>query len=86
MARALTVQRSRVAALDRPIFLSGVRRKRAHYGAAECRYWVFEDVESSGAFLEFVEAADRDTLDRAHATSPEPVSQGSPVYVEVEML
>jgi hypothetical protein len=38
-----------------------------------------------GAFLEFVEAGDADTLARALASAPEPILDPQRVYVEVEL-
>ena len=47
--------------------------------------WAFEEAELPGAFLEFVEAADRETLTRAHEAAPDPVIDPNRVYMEVEL-
>jgi hypothetical protein len=38
-----------------------------------------------GAFLEFVEAPDADTLARAHAAAPDPALDPARIYREVEL-
>ena len=46
---------------------------------------MFEEAGLPGAFLEFFEAADAETLARAHAAAPEPVLDPNRVYTEVEL-
>ena len=48
-------------------------RAKRHYAQANCRYWVFEEAALPGAFLEFCEAPDAQTLARAHASAPDRV-------------
>ena len=62
MPKALTVQRTLVMPPDRERFYERMRAKREHYAQAKCRYWVFEEASLPGAFLEFFEADDLDTL------------------------
>jgi len=85
MPRALTIQRTLVTPSDRDKFHEKLRRKQAYYAKANCRFWAFEEAGLPGAFLEFFEAADADTLARAHAGSPEPVLDPNRVYREVEL-
>lgn len=85
MARVLTIQRTLVTPPDRDRFHEKLRTKRAYYAKAKCRYWAFEEAGLPGAFLEFFEAADLDTLTRAHAGAPEPVLDPNRVYMEVEL-
>jgi hypothetical protein len=85
MPRALSVQRTLVTPNERERFLQRMKRKREHYLKANCRFWVFEEVELPGAFLEFTEAADADTLARAHAAAPEPALDPARIYSEVEL-
>ena len=85
MARALTIQRTLVTAVDKPKFAERLRRKRAYYVGAGCRYWVFEETGLPGAFLEFCEAPDAATLARAHAGAPERVLDPARIYHEVEL-
>lgn len=85
MARALTIQRTLVPKGDREKYFERIRRKLEHYQAAKCRFWVFEESALTGAFIEFFEADDPDTLARAHQASPEPVLDAARVYSQVEI-
>jgi len=84
MPRALTIQRTLVTPPDRDRFHEKLRRKHEYYTKANCRFWAFEEAGLPGAFLEFFEAADAETLARAHAAAPEPVLDPNRVYAEVE--
>ena len=85
MSRALTVQRTLVTPADRERFFERMKRKKQHYSAAKCHFWVFEEASLPGAFLEFVEATDAQTLARAHAASPDPTVDPARIYSEVEL-
>jgi len=85
MARALTIQRTLVTPSERERFQERLRRKQAHYAKANCRFWVFEEAGLPGAFLEFFEASDPETLARAHAGAPDPVLDPNRIYTEVEL-
>ena len=85
MSRALTIQRTLVTPPERERFHEKLRRKQEYYAGANCRFWVFEEAGLPGAFLEFVEAADAETLSRAHAAAPDPVLDPNRVYMEVEL-
>ena len=85
MPRALSVQRTLVTPGDRERFYERLKRKRQHYAQAKCQFWVFEEANLAGAFLEFVEAADADTLARAHAAAPDPAIDPARIYTEVEL-
>lgn len=85
MPRALTIQRTLVTPPDRERFQERLRRKRDYYASAKCRFWVFEEAGLPGAFLEFFEAEDAETLARAHAGAPDPVLDPNRVYAEVEL-
>jgi hypothetical protein len=85
MSRALTIQRTLVTPPERERFQEKLRRKQEYYTKANCRFWAFEETGLPGAFLEFFEAADAQTLARAHASAPEPVLDPNRVYVEVEL-
>lgn len=84
MPRALTIQRTVVTPPERPRFGERLKRNRDYYERANCRYWVFEEAGLPGAFLEFCEAADAETLARAHASAPERVLDPARIYHEVE--
>jgi hypothetical protein len=85
MPRALTVQRTLVTPQERKKFAEKLKRNREYYAAANCRYWVFEEASLPGAFLEFCEAPDHETLARAHASAPEPMLDPARIYHEVEL-
>lgn len=85
MPRALTIQRTLVTPPDRDKFHERLIRKRDHYARANCRFWVFEEAGLPGAFLEFFEAADAETLAKAHAAAPEQILDPARVYAEVEL-
>jgi hypothetical protein len=85
MPRTLTIQRTLVTPPERDRFHEKLRRKQEYYTKAKCRFWVFEETGLPGAFLEFVEAEDAETLARAHASAPEPVLDPNRVYAEVEL-
>lgn len=85
MGRALTLQRTLVPRADREKYFERVRRKRDHYQAAKCRFWVFEEASLPGAFIEFFEADDAEVLARAHAASPERVIDAARVYTQTEI-
>jgi hypothetical protein len=85
MGRALTIQRTLVTPPDRARFHETLRRKQAYYTKANCRFWAFEEAGLPGAFLEFFEASDSETLARAHAAAPDPVLDPNRIYTEVEL-
>jgi hypothetical protein len=85
MGRALTLQRTLVPKADREKYFERITRKRAHYQAAKCRFWVFEEASLPGAFIEFFEADDPEVLARAHAGAPDRVVDAGRVYTQVEI-
>ena len=84
MPRALTIQRTTVTPSERDKFHERARRKQEYYAKANCRFWVFEEFGLAGAFLEFVEAADMQTLSKAHAAAPDQALDPKRIYMEVE--
>ncbi len=85
MPRALTFQRSIVPLPERAHYLQRLRARRSYYRGMNCRFWVFEEIDLAGAFLEFIEAADPETLDAALASAPDGVLEGARVFGEVEL-
>jgi len=85
MGRALSIQRTTVTPPERERFHEKLRRKQAYYEGKNCRFWAFEEAGLPGAFLEFFEASDQETLARAHANSPDSVLDPNRVYIEVEL-
>ena len=62
-----------------------MKARKDYYKRANCEFWVFEETALGGAFIEFVEAADADTLEAAHSAAPEPVLDPARIYTEVEL-
>ena len=85
MPRALSVHRTLVTPGERDRFFERMKRKHQHYSRAKCHFWVFEEASLPGAFLEFVEAPDEETLARAHAAAPDPALDPARIYREVEL-
>jgi len=85
MPRALSMQRTVVPPGDRAKFLERVKVREVHYRAAGCQFWLFEEAALSGAFIEFSEAPDADTLKDAHATAVEPPLDPARIYVQREL-
>lgn len=85
MGRALTSQRSVVLGAEREAFLQRLRARQDYYQAAGCRYWVFEERDMPGAFVEFIEAGDAKTLRAAITKAPERGPGSARIYEEVEL-
>jgi hypothetical protein len=85
MPRALSIKRSIVPLSERTKYLERLKTRKDYYKRAVCEFWVFEEAALTGAFIEFVEAADAATLEAAHAGAPEPVLDPARIYTEVEL-
>ena len=80
MPNAITMNRTIVPTADRDRFLTRARALKSHFQSRGCQYWVFEDAEISGAFVEFAEADDIKKLSDAQSAVPvEPLSLGGDV-------
>jgi len=85
MPRVLTMQRATVTVSERAGYFARLKEKERHYVAANCRFWVFEESALLGAFVEFVEADDVETLSAAHASAPERPRDPKRIYSQVEI-
>ncbi|MDQ6690906.1 MAG: hypothetical protein M3Z18_10390 [Gemmatimonadota bacterium] len=85
MPKALTIQRSTVPSTERANYTKRLKVLRSHFSAANCRFWVFEESSLPGAFIEFTEADDQETLTVAHANAPHKALDPTRVYREVEL-
>ena len=85
VGRSLVMQRTIVTPWERDRFLERARQRREHYTSRRCRYWVFEETELSGAFIEFAESDEVAALTAALAGAPEPVFDPARLYKEVEL-
>jgi hypothetical protein len=82
--RALSLQRTIITPSDRDRFLARARELRAHYQASGCHFWVFEEHDLTGAFIEFAEGPSIESLATAHAAVPEALLDPHRIYREVE--
>lgn len=85
MPRAILMRHTIVPSGERDEFRTRARESRAHYAGAGCRYWLYEEDALPGAYVEFFEAADRETLVRAHRASRDAVHQTARQYIEVDL-
>jgi hypothetical protein len=85
VGRSLVMQRTIVTPGERDRFFERARQRRTHYASQRCRYWLFEESELSGAFIEFAESDDPAVLVAALAGAPEPIIDPARLYQEVEL-
>lgn len=85
MARSLTLHRATVPLRDKKQYMEQLRARRSHYLANGCNFWVFEEAGLHGAFLEFTEAPDEQTLRAAHLAMSDRVGDTARIYTEVEL-
>jgi len=84
MARALTIERSKVSRHERDAYFAGLRARRDRLRAASCNFWVYEDLSEPGLFVEFTEARDTNTLTTALSAASEAGAAAS-ILTEVEL-
>ena len=85
MARAVSMRHTVVPAGEKAEFHERARRAKSHYEGRGCHYWLFEEASLPGAFVEFFESKDPDTLVRAHGDAPVRVPESARLYTEVEL-
>jgi hypothetical protein len=85
VARAVSMRHTIVPPPERSGFHAQAGRAKSHYVSAGCHYWLFEESSLPGAFVEFFEAPDADTLMRAHRKAPGAALDNARLYVEVEL-
>jgi hypothetical protein len=85
MARALTIERSKVSRHERDAYFAGLRERRDRLRAASCNFWVYEDPSEPGLFVEFTEARDVSTLAAARVSVFDS-DDGAPILTEVELF
>ena len=84
-SRALSLHRTIVTPTERARFLERARQLREHYASHQCRYWVFEETDLPGAFIEFTEGTDAAALSAALAGAPASVVDSGRIYQEVAL-
>ena len=85
MTRVLTIHRAIVTLSERQRYLEKLKARKAHYAAAGCSFWVFEEVGLPGAFIEFTEATEAKKLGDAHKSALDPILDAARIYKEVEL-
>lgn len=85
MPRLLTMQRTIVPQSERKKYFERLQQKRDYFMRAECQFWAFEEASLPGAFIEFIEASDLQTLMDAQAGAPGTILDPNRVYREVEL-
>ena len=84
MPRALATHGLHFPATEREGVLATLRERKAALRSHACNYWVFEDRALPGVMIEFYEASDAETLERAReATGAN--AHGHPILSEVEL-
>jgi len=83
--RALSLHRTIVTPTDRTRFLKRARQLREHYTTHHCRYWIFEEAELPGAFIEFTEGDSAAALSAALAGAPDVAVDPARIYQEVSL-
>lgn len=85
MPRSLTIQRTTIPPSERARYLARLAERAAHYEAAGCRFWIFEDPALKNAFVEFTVADDSAVLAAAVASAPGPGSGPLRIYQQMEL-
>lgn len=83
--RVLIMQRTIVTPAERERFFERARHLREHYTSRQCKYWVFEETELPGAFIEFTESGDAASLTAALSAAPDTIIDRARIYQEVEL-
>lgn len=83
MARALVMKRTIVPLPERARYMERLCKRKAYYASAGCNFWVFEEAALNGAFIEFTEAPNRDTLQAALAAATDQVLDANRIYQEI---
>lgn len=83
--RALAMKRTIVPLPERLRYLARLQKRKAYFAEAGCRFWVFEEAELNGAFIEFAESDDRETLHAALRDAPDLIMDVNRIYQEVPL-
>ena len=79
------MKRTIVPLPDRARYIERLQKRKAYYARSGCTFWVFEEAALNGAFIEFTEAPDRDTLQAALADAPDVVLDANRIYQEIPL-
>jgi hypothetical protein len=79
------MKRTIVPLPDRARYMERLQKRKAYYASAGCNFWVFEEAALNGAFIEFTEAPDRDTLHAALTAATDQVLDANRIYQEITL-
>jgi hypothetical protein len=83
--RALVMKRTIVPLPERARYMERLQKRKAYYAKSGCNFWVFEEAGLNGAFIEFTEAPDRNTLQLALTDAPDVVLDANRIYQEIAL-
>jgi len=83
--RAVSMRHTVVPSAEREAFHRQATASRAHYSSSGCRYWLYQEDGLPGAYVEFFEAPDKETLQRAQRAAGPAATTTSRLYIEVEL-
>ncbi len=79
------MKRTIVPLPERARYMERLCKRKAYYASAGCNFWVFEEAALNGAFIEFTEAPNRDTLQAALAAATDQVLDANRIYQEIPL-
>ena len=85
MPRAISMRHTIVPSGDRAEFRERAGHAKTHYTRAGCQYWLFEESSLAGAYVEFFEADNVESLRQAHRAAADPLIESARMYVEVKL-
>ena len=85
MARSLVMKRTIVPLPDRARYMDKLKKRQTYFASAGCNFWVFEEAALNGAFIEFTEAPDRETLQAALAGATDLSLDVNRIYQELSL-
>ena len=85
MARSLVMKRTIVPLPERAKYVQKLQKRKTYYASAGCNFWVFEESALNGAFIDFTEAPDRETLQAALAGASDLALDVNRIYQEISL-
>ena len=79
------MKRTIVPLPERARYMERLQKRKAYYASAGCNFWVFEEAQLGGAFIEFTEAPNRETLQTALANATDQVLDANRIYQEISL-
>ena len=82
---SMTIQRLIVPLHERDRYMERARERAAFYAARNWRFSVYAEADLPGAFMEFTEADDPQSLADAHAAAEQPPLDTERIYTKLEL-